>query len=73
MKLLNLAAVVAALLAGATAASAQVDTITLANGTTIKGKVTRAGAQTVTYTDAAGKTQTLKTSDIGEDGIVFGD
>jgi tetratricopeptide (TPR) repeat protein len=73
MKLLNGAAVAAALLAGAIAASAQTDTIKLVNGTIVKGKVIRAGAQTVTYTDATNKTQTLKTSDIGEDGIVFGD
>src|SRR6185295_16740787 len=73
MKLLNAVAVVAVLLAGASAASAQTDTITMANGATIKGKVVRAGAQTVTYTDTAGKSQTIKTSDIGEDGIIFGD
>ncbi len=71
MKSLISGAVAAALLAGAAAASAQQDRIVKADGVEIKCRITRATWQTVMYTPAPGKSETLKGTDVAE--IYFGD
>src|SRR5258705_13495414 len=71
MKSLISGAVAAALLAGASAASAQQDKVVKADGTEIKCRITRASYMVVTFTTTPGKAETLKGTEVGD--IILGD